>query len=36
LGLQIVGPKLGESKVLDIAYRYQKATNWHLKHPKIS
>jgi len=36
LGLQIVGPKWGESKVLDIANKFQKATNWHLKHPEIS
>jgi aspartyl-tRNA(Asn)/glutamyl-tRNA(Gln) amidotransferase subunit A len=36
LGLQIVGPKWGEIKVLDIADKYQKATNWHLKHPEIS
>jgi Asp-tRNA(Asn)/Glu-tRNA(Gln) amidotransferase A subunit family amidase len=36
LGLQIVGPKWGETKVLDIAHKFQKATNWHLKHPEIS
>ena len=33
LGLQIVGPQWGENKVLDIAYAFQKSTNWHLKHP---
>lgn len=36
LGLQIVGPRWGESQVLDIANRYQKATKWHLKHPNIT
>ena len=36
LGLQIVGPKWGESKVLDVAQKFQKATNWHLKHPNIT
>jgi aspartyl-tRNA(Asn)/glutamyl-tRNA(Gln) amidotransferase subunit A len=36
LGLQIVGPEWGESKVLDIAHKFQMATNWHLKHPAIS
>ena len=36
LGLQIVGPEWGESKILDVAYKFQKATNWHLKHPEIS
>ena len=35
LGLQIVGPKWGESKVLDAANKFQKATNWHLKRPEI-
>ncbi|MEO5906357.1 MAG: amidase [Saprospiraceae bacterium] len=35
LGLQIVGPRWGESQVLDIANRYQKACKWHLKHPVI-
>ena len=35
LGLQIVGPRWGESKVLDVANRFQKATNWHLKHPEF-
>lgn len=35
LGLQIVGPKWGEGKVLAVANKFQKATNWHLKHPKI-
>ncbi len=36
LGLQIVGPRWGESKVLDIANRYQKVSKWHLNHPNIS
>lgn len=35
LGLQIVGPRLGERQVLDIANRYQEASQWHLKHPVI-
>ena len=35
LGLQIVGPRWGETKVLDIAQKYQHATGWHLKHPTI-
>jgi aspartyl-tRNA(Asn)/glutamyl-tRNA(Gln) amidotransferase subunit A len=35
VGLQIVGPKWGENKVLDIAQRFQKHTSWHLKHPLI-
>lgn len=36
LGLQIVGPKFGENKVLIVANKFQKATNWHLKHPDTS
>ena len=36
LGLQIAGPRWGESKVLDVAQKYQKVTRWHLKHPIIS
>jgi len=36
LGLQIVGPKFGENKVLVVANKFQKATNWHLKHPDTS
>jgi len=34
LGLQIAGPQWGEGIVLDIAYSFQKATQWHLKQPK--
>ncbi len=33
LGLQIVGPRWGENKVLDIAHLFQQSTNWHFKHP---
>jgi aspartyl-tRNA(Asn)/glutamyl-tRNA(Gln) amidotransferase subunit A len=36
LGLQIVGPQWGEGQVLDIAHRYQNATEWHLRHPAAS
>ena len=36
LGLQIVGPRWREDKVLDVADKYQRSTNWHLKHPQIS
>jgi aspartyl-tRNA(Asn)/glutamyl-tRNA(Gln) amidotransferase subunit A len=33
LGLQIVGKPFDESKVLEVAGRYQSATRWHLHHP---
>lgn len=35
LGLQIVGKQWGEGKVLDIANRYQNATDWHRRHPSV-
>lgn len=35
LGLQIVGPRWGEARVLDIANRYQQATKWHLKNSDL-
>jgi aspartyl-tRNA(Asn)/glutamyl-tRNA(Gln) amidotransferase subunit A len=34
LGLQIVGAQWGEGNVLDMAHKFQQATQWHLKHPK--
>ncbi len=33
LGLQIIGPRWGEAKVLEIASRYQQVAGWYLKHP---
>lgn len=36
LGLQIVGPRWGEGIILDIAHRFQEATNWHVQHPKVA
>jgi aspartyl-tRNA(Asn)/glutamyl-tRNA(Gln) amidotransferase subunit A len=33
LGFQIVGPRWGESQVLDVAHKFQQATQWHLQHP---
>ncbi len=36
VGLQIVGEQWSEGKVLDIANRYQNATEWHLQHPVIA
>jgi aspartyl-tRNA(Asn)/glutamyl-tRNA(Gln) amidotransferase subunit A len=35
IGLQIVGPALGEPQVLAVAHAYQQATDWHTRHPKI-
>ncbi len=36
IGLQIVGPVFGEPRVLAVAYAYQRATDWHLRHPPLS
>ncbi|HEX2915487.1 MAG TPA: Asp-tRNA(Asn)/Glu-tRNA(Gln) amidotransferase subunit GatA [Chloroflexia bacterium] len=36
VGLQILGPALGEEKVLQIAYAYEQATEWYKQHPVIN
>jgi aspartyl-tRNA(Asn)/glutamyl-tRNA(Gln) amidotransferase subunit A len=33
--LQIIGPQWGEQVVFNVGYAYQKATNWHHKHPSL-
>ncbi|MEW5959117.1 MAG: Asp-tRNA(Asn)/Glu-tRNA(Gln) amidotransferase subunit GatA [Chloroflexota bacterium] len=33
VGLQIIGPALGESTILRVAYRYEQATDWHRQQP---
>jgi aspartyl-tRNA(Asn)/glutamyl-tRNA(Gln) amidotransferase subunit A len=34
VGLQIVGPWFGEAKMLNVAHRYQQATDWHTRMPE--
>jgi len=36
IGLQITGPRLAECKVLALAQAYERATDWHLKHPALN
>ncbi len=36
VGLQILGPALGEEKILQIAYAYEQATEWHKQRPPLS
>jgi len=36
VGLQIIGPALGESTILRVAYRYEQSTDWHKQKPEIS
>jgi aspartyl-tRNA(Asn)/glutamyl-tRNA(Gln) amidotransferase subunit A len=35
IGLQIVGPRFGESKVLALGYAYEQATEWHKRQPAL-
>jgi aspartyl-tRNA(Asn)/glutamyl-tRNA(Gln) amidotransferase subunit A len=35
IGMQIVGPHLGEAKVLALAHAYEQATEWHTKWPHV-
>jgi aspartyl-tRNA(Asn)/glutamyl-tRNA(Gln) amidotransferase subunit A len=33
VGLQLIGPWFAEAKMLNVAHRYQRATDWHLRMP---
>jgi aspartyl-tRNA(Asn)/glutamyl-tRNA(Gln) amidotransferase subunit A len=33
IGLQLVGPWFSEARLLNVAHRYQQATDWHLQRP---
>jgi aspartyl-tRNA(Asn)/glutamyl-tRNA(Gln) amidotransferase subunit A len=35
IGLQIIGPPWGEERVLQLAYAYEQATDWHKRTPKL-
>ncbi|MGI9074982.1 MAG: amidase [Bryobacteraceae bacterium] len=35
IGLQIVGPRFGESKVLALAHTYEQSTAWHKRRPPV-
>jgi aspartyl-tRNA(Asn)/glutamyl-tRNA(Gln) amidotransferase subunit A len=35
VGLQIIGPHFGEQSILNAAYAYEQATEWHKAHPSI-
>lgn len=35
IGAQLVGPMFSESLLLNVGHRYQQATDWHKKKPKI-
>ncbi|MFC1632658.1 Asp-tRNA(Asn)/Glu-tRNA(Gln) amidotransferase subunit GatA [Patescibacteria group bacterium] len=36
VGLQFIGPAFGEKEILQAAYAYEQATEWHTKQAKIS
>jgi aspartyl-tRNA(Asn)/glutamyl-tRNA(Gln) amidotransferase subunit A len=35
IGLQIAGPRFGESHVLALAHAYQQVTDWHTRRPPV-
>jgi aspartyl-tRNA(Asn)/glutamyl-tRNA(Gln) amidotransferase subunit A len=35
IGLQIMGPALGEERILRVAYAYEQATEWHARRPLV-
>jgi aspartyl-tRNA(Asn)/glutamyl-tRNA(Gln) amidotransferase subunit A len=35
IGLQIAGPRFGESRVLALARAYQQVTDWHMRRPPV-
>jgi aspartyl-tRNA(Asn)/glutamyl-tRNA(Gln) amidotransferase subunit A len=35
VGLQLIGPKWGEARLLSIALAYEEATEWHKRHPDL-
>jgi len=36
VGLQLMGPALGESAILQLGHAYQQVTDWHNQHPDLS
>lgn len=36
IGMQIIGPRLGEARVLALAHAYEQATEWHRREPPIA
>ncbi len=35
IGLQVMGPALGEERMLRVAYAYEQATDWHTRRPSL-
>jgi aspartyl-tRNA(Asn)/glutamyl-tRNA(Gln) amidotransferase subunit A len=36
IGMQIIGPRLGETPVLALAHAYEQATDWHRREPPLA
>jgi len=36
IGMQIIGPRLGEARVLALAHAYEQATEWHRREPPLA
>ncbi len=36
IGLQIIGPRLGETRVLALAHAYEQATEWYRREPPLA
>lgn len=36
IGLQVLGPPLGEEKILRVAYAYEQSTDWHTRRPPVT
>lgn len=35
VGMQIIGPRLADADVIQVAARYERATDWHTRHPSL-
>jgi aspartyl-tRNA(Asn)/glutamyl-tRNA(Gln) amidotransferase subunit A len=35
IGMQIIGPQFAEEAILNIAYQFEQATEWHLRKPEL-
>lgn len=35
IGMQIIGPRMAESRVLQFGHQYQRATDWHTRTPNL-
>lgn len=36
IGMQIIGPQFAEERIVNVAYQYEQATEWHTHKPKLA